>query len=109
MAHVDDEEAITILEPHVADAIGRVVGNRFSTKALIEALRAGEAGGRAYEQAIASIRDEAGSEHMAKLVIHGQVIPGLLRRSPMVRFAGFIPGNPDEDDGFAVPSWWRKV
>jgi hypothetical protein len=33
----------------------------------------------------------------------------LLRSSKRVRFAGFIHGEPDEDDGYSVPSWWRKT
>ena len=109
MAHVQDDEAFAILAPVVDTAIERAPASRFSTKGLIEFIRSEPEGDAAYESAIASIRDEAGSEHMARMVIHGQVIPGILRRSPRVRFAGFIHGNPNEDDGFAVPSWWRKV
>ena len=42
------------------------------------------------------------------MVLHGQVIPSLLRRSGLVRFGGFIHGNAAEDDGFGVPSLWVK-
>jgi hypothetical protein len=109
MAHVQDDEAYTILGPVVDTAIDSAQARRFSTKGLIDFIRSVPDGDAAYLSAIASIVDEAGSEHMARMVIHGQVIPGLLRRSPRVRFAGFVHGNPNEDDGFAVPSWWRKV
>jgi hypothetical protein len=109
MAHVQDEEAYAILGPVVEATIAGAPASRFSTKGLIDFMRSVPEGDAAYQQALAAIVDEAGSEHMARMVIHGQVIPGLLRRSPRVRFAGFVHGNPNEDDGFAVPSWWRKV
>ena len=109
MAHVQDDEAYEILGPAVDAAIQRASVARFSTRGLIEFMRAIPEGETAYDAAMAAIIDEAGSDHMARMIIHGQVVPGLLRRSPRVRFAGFIHGNAAEDDGFGVPSWWRKV
>ncbi len=109
MAHVQDDEAFEILGPAVGAAIEQAPTARFSTKGLIDLMRASPDGETAYQSAMSSILDESGSEHMARMVIHGQVIPGLLRRSQRVKFAGFIHGKPSEDDGFAVPSWWRKV
>ena len=38
---------------------------------------------------------------VAELMQH---VPG-----PDFPTAGFIHGNPDEDDGYSVPSWWRKL
>src|SRR5205823_562792 len=107
--HVQDDQAYEILGPAVDAAIQRAGVARFSTRGLIQVLQATPDGEAAYEAAMAAIIDEAGSDHMAKMIIHGQVVPGLLRRSPRVRFAGFIHGNPAEDDGFGVPSWWRRV
>jgi hypothetical protein len=109
LAHVQDDRAFEILGPLVDDAIERAPLKRFSTKGLIDFLRSTAEGDDGYEAALATIIDEAGSDHMARMVIHGQVIPGLLRRSPRLQFAGFVHGNPNEDDGYAVPSWWRKV
>jgi hypothetical protein len=40
------------------------------------------------------------------MVIHGQVIPGVLRNSKRIEWAGFAHGYPDE---YAVPAWWRFV
>jgi hypothetical protein len=40
------------------------------------------------------------------MVVHGQVIPLILRASPLVEWAGFAHGEPDE---FAVPAVWRLV
>jgi hypothetical protein len=42
----------------------------------------------------------------SKMVIHGQVIPGALRRSDKVEWTGFAH---DEVDEFAVPAWWKLV
>jgi hypothetical protein len=109
MAHVQDERAYEILGPVIDQAIDNASARRFSTKGLIDLVRTTPDGASAYESALEAIIQEAGSDHMARMVIHGQVVPALLRRSRRVQFAGFIHGNPKEDDGYAVPSWWRKV
>ena len=99
-----------ILEPEVHAAIGRIRAPQFSTKRLIDELRGSATGAAAYDEAVRLL--EAGGTYgdMALRVLHGQAIPGLLRAAPqLVRFAGFIHGDPDEDDGYSVPSWWRKV
>ena len=44
------------------------------------------------------------SEHYAKMVVHGQVIPAILRRSERLEWTGFAHG---EDDPYGVPAWWR--
>jgi hypothetical protein len=40
------------------------------------------------------------------MVVHGQVIPGILRRSNLVEWLGFAHG---EDDPYAVPGRWRLL
>jgi hypothetical protein len=55
-----------------------------------------------YEEAIRRWGER--DEHMSRMVIHGQVIPGILRRSPGVEWAGFAHGEPDP---YGVPAWWR--
>jgi hypothetical protein len=109
MAHFNDEEAYDALAPGVEEAIARMPASLFSTKAVIEQLRAVEAGAAAYEKALQVLAEEGANDHTARLVVHGQVIPGLLRRSSKVRFGGFIHGDPSQDDGYAVPSWWQRV
>jgi hypothetical protein len=106
--HGNDEQAYVIMESPVRAAIERISLPRFSTKRLIEEIRASEEGEAAYQEAIRAMAPDPSAERMALLVLHGQVIPGLLRRSGMVQFGGFIHGNPAEDDGFAVPSMWNK-
>ena len=101
--------ADALLEPEVLGAIARIPTPQFSTKRLIDELRAVPSGAAAYQEAVQML--EAGGTYgdMAYRVLHGQTIPGLLRTSRVVRFAGFIHGEPEEDDGYGVPSWWRKT
>ncbi len=106
--HPDDTRAYELMEGPVHAAIARMPEPRFSTKRLIAEIRASEEGEAAYQEALKTLGPDPGSEHMGTMVLHGQVIPGLLRRSSLVRFGGFIHGNPAEDDGFAVPSLWVK-
>lgn len=109
MAHVQDEEAYALLEPIVRAAVGRMESQRFSTKWLIDELRSTRDGEAAYRTALEIVEQSGATDHMAHLVVHGQVVPGLLRRCGLVRFAGFIHGDPEQDDGYAVPSWWQRV
>lgn len=109
MSHIQGDEAEALLEPVVMAAIGRVGKARFSTRAFIEAIRSTEDGETVYQDALETVKHEGANDHMALLVLHGQVFPALLRKSGLLRFAGFIHGRPDEDDGLAVPSWWRRV
>lgn len=104
ITHVPDP----LLEPYVRDTIERIRGERFSTKRFIEELRATPEGEAAYDEAVLLCGDGQAT-HMARMVVHGQTVPELLRRSGLVRFAGFIHGEPQHDDGFSVPSWWRKL
>jgi hypothetical protein len=54
----------------------------------------------AYQEAL---RRWGEDETYSKMVIHGQVIPGILRRSSLVEWAGYAHG---EVDPYAVPAWW---
>ncbi|HEY3118957.1 MAG TPA: hypothetical protein VGK54_19615 [Chloroflexota bacterium] len=108
MAHDSSPEAVAILGPHVEAAIGRMSGRRFSTKRVIEQLRATPEGAAAYTEALGFCA-EGQSDHMAHMVLHGQVVAEILRRSSQIRFGGFIHGEPDEDDGYCVPSWWVRT
>ena len=101
--------ADAVLEPEVRAAIGRMPTLQFSTKRLIEQLRAAPTGAAAYDEALRLLQAGGTYGDMAYRVLHGQTIPGLLRTCGIVRFAGFIHGDPEEDDGYSVPSWWRKV
>ena len=104
ITHVADD----VLEPHLLAALARLTPTRFSTKRVIEEMRSTPEGEAAYTEAL-TLCGEGEPTHMAHMIVHGQAIPELLRRSGMVRFAGFIHGDPAQSDGFSVPSWWRKL
>ena len=101
--------ADAILEPEIRGAIERISPAQFSTKRLIAELRSVPSGAAAYDEAVRLLESGGTFGDTLYRVLHGQTIAGLLRTSGLVRFAGFIHGEPDEDDGFSVPSWWRKT
>ena len=102
--HHDTHAADEVLEPAIRQAIERLP-QQFSTKRLVDELRSTPAGADAYQQALEIC---GGENDPAYRVLHGQAIAGLLRNSGLVKFAGFIHGIPEEDDGYSVPTWWRK-
>ena len=61
------------------------------------------AAGVAYEEAL---RRWGEGERYGKMVVHGQVIPTVLRRSGLVEWLGFAHG---EEDPYAVPARWRLI
>ena len=101
--------ADAVLEPEVQAAIERMAQSQFSTKRLIEEIRSTPSGSAAYDEAVRLLESGGTFGDTLYRVLHGQSIAGLLRTCGLVRFAGFIHGEPDEDDGYSVPSWWRKT
>ncbi len=92
---------IDLLAPAVEDILRRLEGDEFTTAEFIEVMLSDSTAAAAYENAI---RIWGEGEHYAKMVIHGQVIPGAMRRSALVEWAGFAYG---EEDRYAVPARWR--
>ena len=99
---VDELEAL--LAPYIDPLIERINIDEFSTVEFIQVLRTDPPTNAAYEEAIR--RWHENNPDMAKMVIHGQVIPQLLRRSSLVRWNGYAHGV---DDPYAVPAWWKKT
>ncbi len=97
------DELIDFLTPVVESILMRVDVEEFSTPDFIDALRTDPEAEHAYQEAL---RRWGEDEHSSKLVIHGQVIPGILRKSPQVRWSGFAHDVADE---YAVPAWWTVV
>jgi len=93
---------IDFLRPFVGPLIQRINVDEFTTVEFIEAMQMDPPTKDAYD---ASVRRWPEQEDYAKMIIHGQVIPVLLRQSGMVEWAGYAYG---EDDPYAVPAWWRK-
>jgi hypothetical protein len=94
---------IDFLAPVIEDLLRRVEGEEFSTAELISVMEEDPAAAAAYRE---TLRRWGEGERYARMVVHGQVIPGVLRRSRQVEWVGFAHG--DEDD-YAVPALWRIV
>jgi hypothetical protein len=92
---------IDFLTPTIEDVLARLEGDEFTTIEFIELLQSEPQGRAAYEEAL---RRWGEGERYAKMVVHGQVIPGILRRSNRLEWLGFAHG---EDDPFAVPARWK--
>lgn len=98
------EAAIAFMEPFVFDIVERIDIDEFTTVEFIEAVQLDPAARQAYLDTIA--RWPEGDERAAKMVIHGQVIPTLLRKSGKAEWSGYAHGVADD---YAVPAWWRKL
>jgi hypothetical protein len=100
----DRVDAITaFLAPTIDDILSRIEGDEFSTTEFIALLQSDPEANAAYQEAL---RRWGEGERSAKMVVHGQVIPGILRRSELVEWLGFAHG---EDDPYAVPGRWGLV
>jgi hypothetical protein len=97
-------ELTDLLRPYVDPIIERINVDEFTTVEFIEAMQMDPETNEAYQLAVRRWIEPG--EFRAKTVIHGQVIPILLRQSELVEWAGFAHGEPDE---YAVPAWWRKT
>jgi hypothetical protein len=91
------------LTPTIEDILARLEGDEFTTVEFIELMQSDPDAKAAYDEAL---RRWGEGERYAKMVIHGQVIPGILRRSGRVEWLGFAYG---ENDPYAVPARWRLV
>ena len=100
----DRVDAITaFLAPTVDDILSRIEGDEFTTTEFIALLQSDPEANAAYLEAL----DRWGEgDRAAKMVVHGQVIPAILRRSNLVDWFGFAYG---EDDAYAVPGRWGLV
>jgi hypothetical protein len=97
----DRVEAISdFLAPTIHDILSRIEGDEFTTTEFIALLQSDPDANAAYLEAL---RRWGEGERSAKMVVHGQVIPGILRRSNLVEWLGFAYG---EDDPYAVPGRW---
>lgn len=91
------------LTPVIEDMLARLEGDEFTTVDFIEVMRSDAAGEAAYLEAV---RRWGESDQYAKMVLQGQAIPGVLRRSRRVEWLGFAHGVPD---AYAVPANWRLL
>ncbi len=97
------DEISAFLRPTVESIVNRLDGDEFTTVEFIAVMNSDADAAQAYREAL---RLWGESDRYARMVIHGQVIPGILRRIPRVEWVGFSHG---EDDPYAVPAIWRLV
>lgn len=97
------EDIARDMEDVVNGLLQRIDGDSFTTTQFIELLRSVPEGEAAYDAAWSRWGEQ---EHPSKMVIHGQVIPLVLRRSSFVSWDGYAH---DEQDDYAVPAWWKLV
>ncbi len=86
-------EATELLRPHIASVVRRVNVEEFTTVEFVEVMQMDEACQAAY--ALALDRWPESDETLAKMVIHGQIIPELLRATRLVEWAGYAHGEED--------------
>jgi hypothetical protein len=94
---------MAFLAPTLDDILSRIEGDEFTTTEFIALVQSDPDANAAYLEAL---RRWGEGERSAKMVIHGQVVPGILRRSNLVEWIGFAHG---EDDPYAIPGRWRLV
>ena len=94
---------VEYLAPYVDGILARVDVEECTTVQLIDAMQTDPAAEAAYLETIARWGED---ETSSKMVVHGQVIPTILRMSPRVEWAGFAY---DEHDPYAVPAWWKMT
>lgn len=97
------DDLVEKMTPYIEDLLRKLEGEEFSTNDLIKIMlqvpdtkMAYDAAGRAWGE----------KRKQTKMVLHGQVIPNVLRHSKQVEWVGFAYGEADE---FAVPGLWRLV
>lgn len=97
------DQLVDRIFPVIDDLLGKLSGDEFTTTEFIDLMQSVPAAAAAYNQVLVAWGEQ---ERPARMVIHGQVIPGALRRSNRVEWIGFAHG---EVDDYAVPAWWKLV
>lgn len=94
---------IDFLGPTIEDLLTRLEGEEFTTIEFIEIMQSDPDGKAAYDEAL---RRWGETDRYARMVLHGQIIPGILRRSERVEWLGFAHGI---EDPYAIPARWRLL
>ena len=103
LAEDNVDRLVAFLGPFVEDVLSRLVAEEFTTPEFIAVMRTDPTADAAYLEALARWGED---EAYSKMVIHGQVIPAILRRSRQVEWNGYAHG---EKDPYAVPALWRMT
>lgn len=97
------DDLVDLMASSVHSVLERLEGDRFTTPQFIELLLTDPDASTAYRDALEQWGED---EEYSRMVVHGQVIPAILRRSPLVEWAGYAH---DEIDPYGVPAWWQLV
>ncbi|MEJ7837268.1 MAG: hypothetical protein WKF81_00510 [Thermomicrobiales bacterium] len=100
---VSVDEMIAELTPAVEWLLKQIQPGEFTTTDFIELMISVPRSGEAYTNAVSRWGE---GERASKMVIHGQVIPAILRHSPLVEWVGYAH---ELEDAYAVPAWWKIV
>jgi hypothetical protein len=95
--------AAATLRPHIESIILRINVDEFTTLEFIEALQSDPAAKRAFDQALAIIPET--DEGRGRMILHGQIVPDLMRETGLVAWSGYAYGH---EDPYGVPAWWKK-
>ena len=99
------ERAYGLLQPLIKPTLLLLPEPEFTTRQFIMYLRATNPGEDAYTLAVSGWKDNL---TLGRQTVHGQVIPQLLREEGQATWAGYVYGQPEEEDGLSVPSRWLK-
>ena len=100
---VSVEEMIAELTPAVEWLLKQIAPGEFTTVDFIDLMQTVPRSNEAY---VDGVKRWGEAERASKMVIHGQVIPAILRHSPLVEWVGYAH---ELEDAYAVPAWWRVV
>lgn len=95
------DDLIEQMAPFIDDLLQRIDGEEFTTNDFVDILLSIPEGVSLYERALMTWGE---NDRQSKMVIHGQVIPGAMRKSSHVEWTGYAYG---ENDEFGIPAWWR--
>jgi hypothetical protein len=96
------DELIDRMAPTIEAFLALLEPGEFTTTEFIDFFSEWPEGNIAYNDAIRNWGES--NQNMSRMVIDGQVIPGILRRQSNVEWLGYAHGEPGP---FAVPAWWR--
>jgi hypothetical protein len=95
------DDLVEKMQPYIEALLQRIDADEFTTNDFIALMLEVPETAAAYD---AGIRAWGEAPRQSKMVLHGQVIPGALRKSSLVEWNGFAHGEADE---FSVPAWWK--
>lgn len=97
------DDLIEKIFPYVEALLKRIDGDEFTTNDFIDLMLQVPETNAAYEAALRSWGEQ---KRQSMMVLHGQIIPGALRKSELVEWNGFVHGVADD---LCVPAWWKMT